>query len=509
MAGIDRRGFLQQSAAAAAAAALGARGGLAQGKRPNFLFIITDDQNPDTLGCWGGNALTPRIDALASQGVKLMNNYVHCALCSASRYTCMTGRYIERIQDPGFLKRYPPGTQTNVGWDTPLEQDYPTLPSVLQQNGYRTGFCGKWHVGGNPQGHRAWAKDAAYDDPQLQRQLKAVQGSMQEVIRSRGYDYADAIYWGNTADYNLDSFDVHNPEWVTDAGLRFLDQHGQEPFYLYFATTIHHGPSPQLSIKADPRITPAGYLDKAPDCQPPRETLFERVKAAGLPEQRAFCTWLDDSVGALLDKLDALGVADNTMIIYFSDNGNPGKGTCYESGGHTPCFATWPGHIKPGTSDERLTSNVDFAPTILEAAGIETPKEMADGRSLLPLFEADRVRWRDSLYLQAGHSRAVVTDDGHKYLAVRHAPGIQKKIDDGTLGRPPYHMDQAINLQVTAAKVWPRYFDKDQLYNLKADPKEQTNLASATEQAGRMRDMKDRLRQYQKDVGRPFGEFVP
>lgn len=507
MPSISRRTFLQHSAAAATAMAL-PRASLAQGQRPNFLFIITDDQNPDTLGCWNGNALTPRIDALASRGVKLMNNYAHCALCSASRYTCLTGRYIERIQDPGFLKRYPPGTQTNVGWDTPLEQDYPTLPNTLQKAGYRTGFCGKWHVGGPVQGHRIWAQDAAYADPTVQQQLRAAHESMQEVVRSRGFDYADGIYWGNTADYRLDSFNVHNPEWVVDAGLRFLDQYGHEPFYLYFSTTIHHGPSPQQSLKADPRITPAGFLDKAPEVQPPRQTLFDRVREAGLPEQRAFCTWLDDGIGALLDKLDALGVADNTCIIYFSDNGNPGKGTCYESGGHTPCFATWPGHIKPGTVDQRLTSNVDFAPTILQAAGIDVPPEISDGRSLLPLFEADRLEWRDSLYLQAGHSRAVVTDDGYKYLAVRHAPGIQKQIDAGTLGRPPYHMDQAIDLQITAAKVWPRYFDKDQLYHLADDPKEQNNLASATEQTERMRNMKDRLTAYQHEVGRPFGEFA-
>jgi len=506
MADIDRRAFLQRGAGAAAALALGSGAGLAQAQRPNFLLIITDDQNPDTLGCWGGQALTPRIDALAARGVKLMNNYAHCALCSASRYTCMTGRYVDSSREPSFLRRYPPGTQTNVGWDTPVETDTPTLPNTLQRAGYRTGFCGKWHVGGTPQGHRAWPPDAAYQDPTTQRQLRRAHESMQEVIKARGYDFADSIFWGNTEDYKLASFNVHNPEWIVDAGLRFLDQHGREPFFLYVAPTIHHGPSPQLSLKADPRITPAGYLDQAPQVQPPRETLFERVKAAGLPEQRAFCTWLDDGVGALLDKLEALGVADNTLIIYFSDNGNPGKGTCYESGGHTPCFATWPGHIKPGTTEERLTSNTDFAPTMLQAAGLATPPEMADGRSLLPLFESDRADWRDSLYLQAGHSRAVVAD-GHKYLAVRHSPAVQKKIDDGSLGRPPYHMDQAVNLQVTAAKVWPRYYDKDQLYHLAEDPKEQHNLAAEPDQAGRMEVMKDRLAAYQKQLGRPFGEF--
>ena len=506
MPGIDRRTFLQQSAAAAAAMALGGRAA-GQAKRPNFLFIITDDQNPDTLGCWGGNALTPRIDALASRGVKLMNNYVHCALCSASRYTCMTGRYIDHIQEEAWLRRNPPGAQTNVGWDTPVEVDRPNLQNTLQQNGYKTGFCGKWHVGGAVPGHRQWPQDAAYDDPEIQRKLRAVQETMKDVVKERGYDFADAIYWGNTADYKLDSFDVHNPEWVVDAGLRFLDQYGHEPFYLYFSTTIHHGPSPQKSLKADPRITPAGYLDQAPEVQPARESVIERTKAAGLPEERAYCTWMDDGIGALLDKLDELGVADNTFIIYFSDNGNPGKGTCYESGGHTPTFAVWPGHIKPNTTEERLTGNIDFAPTILSAAGIDTPPSMADGRSLLPLFDADRLKWRDSLYLQAGHSRAVVTDDGYKYLAVRHSPDIQKKIDDGSLGRPPYHMDQAINLQVTAAKVWPRYYDRDQLYNLREDPKEQQNLAAAPDQAERMTQMKDRLAAYQQEIRRPFGEF--
>ncbi len=261
MADIDRRAFLQRGAGAAAALALGSGAGLAQAQRPNFLLIITDDQNPDTLGCWGGQALTPRIDALAARGVKLMNNYAHCALCSASRYTCMTGRYVDSSREPSFLRRYPPGTQTNVGWDTrsrPIRRlsrircNAPATAPVSAASGMSAG-----RRKGIAPGHRRGLPgpdDAASTAAGARVDAGGHQGPR---LRLRRLDLL-----GNTEDYKLGL--VQRPQPGVDRRRRpaLPRPHGREPFFLYVAPTIHHGPSPQLHSRPI-AYHPRGYLDQA------------------------------------------------------------------------------------------------------------------------------------------------------------------------------------------------------------------------------------------------------
>ena len=221
----------------------------------------------------------------------------------------------------------------------------------------------------------------------------------------------------------------HNMDWITSGGLDSLDQTGDKPFFLYFATTLPHAPAPLSSMYADARITPSGLLDETPNVQPDRLDVIERVKKAGLPEAVAPYTWLDDAIGALINKLEAKGVLDNTIIFFASDHGgNNAKMTCYEKGVRAPAFAYWKGKIAPGKVVDNITANIDIAPTIYDLCGAENvEKEVIDGRSMKPLLFDKETDWRRSLLLEITYSKGVVTDEW-KYIAVRFPKHIQETI---------------------------------------------------------------------------------
>ena len=220
-------------------------------------------------------------------------------------------------------------------------------------------------------------------------------------------------------------------------------------------------------------------------------------------------TWLDDGVTAVIDKLSALGQLDNTIILVFSDNTTMrGKGTCYDGGARTPCFLWGPGRVPEGVVFDKPVLNVDFAPTLFDFAGVTPPAEMQlDGMSLQPLLTDLQAPWRDVALLEIGHTRAVFTERW-KYIALRYPPKMQQKIDSQTLGRPAYHMDVSLNLQETAMRAHPGYFDADQLYDLQTDPDEKVNLANDPQHVQTVAKLKTRLRKLLSDFNRPFGEFT-
>jgi len=333
------------------------------------------------------------------------------------------------------------------------------------------------------------------------------QRRMVEYIRQCGFDYAAGVYRGNLKDHNLDALTVHNMEWVTKGALDFIEQNKNRPFFLHMAPTLQHGPPPAQSLKGDPRITPAGLLPGPLQVQASRQSIYERLKAAGIPENMAHATWLDDAVGALVQKLQELGIADRTAIIMFSDNATMGgKGTCYEGGTRTPALIYWKGHVGPGMVCDKLIQNIDFVPTILDICGARPPAPMhLDGVSLMPLVTGNAAAWRDALYFEIGHTRAICTGRW-KYIALRFPPKVQRAIRDGD---PPYHMSTSLDLQKTAMRNHPHYGDADQLYDLVVDPKEQKNLATDPQHQETLKEMTARLNTWLGQFDRPFGDFRP
>ncbi|HPA18424.1 MAG TPA: sulfatase-like hydrolase/transferase [Verrucomicrobiae bacterium] len=477
-------------------------------RRPNILFILTDDQNGDTLGCFGGKVLTPTLDRLCREGVKFTEAYTASSVCTPSRYICLTGQYASRCTTARFLRMCPPGQQSNVGFNVQVEPGGWNVGRVLRENGYATGFVGKWHTGAPA--ILPCDANASLRDPEVARILAENQRRLVEYIKQVGFDYAASVYRGNLKDHKLDQLTAHNMEWVTKGALDFIGRCGDRPFYLQVATTLQHSPRPQKSIGGDPTMTPAGHLPGPLDVQAPRATIAERLKESGISEDMGHATWLDDGVASILNKLEDQGLLENTLILFFSDNGTMGgKGTCYDGGARTPCFLWWKGRLPCGVVCDKLVENIDFVPTIFDVAGVNPPPQMKlDGMSLIPLItNPGATRWREHLFLEIGHTRAV-RDGRYKYVAVRYPAGTQKAIMNSTLGRPPYHMDTSLDLQELALKGHPAYFDADQLYDLQEDPAEQKNLAKDPTRASELADLKGRLGEWLSGFGRPFGEFV-
>ena len=285
------------------------------GARPNVIVIYTDDMNFGDLGAFGGDVLTPNIDRLAEEGMKLNRYYASAPVCTPSRYGLLTGRYASRSL--ALLEQYPIEDPAFLRWNTHILPGDATAAHVMKQHGYTTGMVGKYHNLDNESIQQANPKEGDPNDPGIRRRMQ----ENYEMLRSRiqetsGFESIESLYANNLHALELPgALQHHNMEWVTDGALRFLEQNRDRPFFLYVAPTIPHGPPPAASMKADPRITPLGYLPDTLNVQADRESVFRRVAAAGLPEHTAVYTWLDDAVGAVLQKLDALDLAENTLII--------------------------------------------------------------------------------------------------------------------------------------------------------------------------------------------------
>ena len=238
--------------------------------KPNIIFILTDDQNPDTLGCFGGKVLTPTLDKLCRDGVKFTRAYNSSSVCTPSRYTCLTGQYASRCTTERFLKLNPPGRQSNVGFNVQVEPGSWNVARVLRENGYWTGFVGKWHTGTPPL--LPIPSDANLRDPDVAAKLAENQARLCDYIKRAGFDYAASVYRGNLADHKLDALIYHNMEWITKGALDFVEQAGDKPFFLHLCTTLQHSPPPNQSIAGDPTMTPAGHLPAPLEVQAPRAT---------------------------------------------------------------------------------------------------------------------------------------------------------------------------------------------------------------------------------------------
>lgn len=517
-------------------------------EKPNVIFIITDDSEYTDYACYGGKCLTPNIDKLAQNGVLFRNGFTSSSVCTPTRYTCLTGKYAGRAESlqeecrtdqwPGFVR-----------WNTDVECGGQNTASVLRNNGYFTGLVGKWHIGESPELREIWEttpsplstnvnKKADIKTPEVAAYIRTLyDAGVKSAKDNYGFDYVASLYQANVDDRRTSwlkqcRLDVHNMEWITDGALKFLDDAAKQdkPFYLYLGTTLQHGPSPVGTLKnGNPLATAQGLLDKAPHVQPSRASVLQRTRDAGLPDSAAPCLWVDDAMGAVFKKLADLNLDKNTLVIFFSDQQSPGKGTCYDWGVQTPMIMQWPGKVKGGQVNEDLIGNVDFAPTIFDACGVTPPKDMIlDGQSFLPLVQGKKIDWREALYFELGDMRAVRTKDW-KYITNRLMPEEEwtkmtateqdeqkfrktyfkareqylrgeSRVNTGDLPRQDvirYRYDHAELIELP-----------DQLYSLHKDTFEVKNLAGNPEYVGKLEHMQSLLGEWLGSMPGPYGEFT-
>lgn len=314
---------------------------MADDKRPNIIFFLVDDYDKPETSVYGGNVLTPNLDRMAREGMTLTNAHVTSTVCTPSRYTCLTGRYAGASTCEYYQRENPLGQQGAPGFNVELESDNMNVGQVLKDNGYATGFIGKYHVGPHVDEENAkrfdWRyipKNAEYSD-EVQRNKQHNQQRASALIRERGFTWVKNIYWENMKA----PFKGHNPEWTIDAALEFIDQHKDRPFYLHYATTLLHGPNGEwFRSLSKPLVTDEGMLDR-PIGIMDRDSVMQRIRKAGLSENEAGYLWMDDSLGMLLDRLDRHGIANNTIVVLLADHGSQHKGSLLKSRGtEVPCL---------------------------------------------------------------------------------------------------------------------------------------------------------------------------
>lgn len=480
--------------------------------RPNIVVIYTDDMDHEHLGCYGGTTPTPNIDSLANEGMRFSRFYVASPVCVPSRYNVIAGRYASRSLRQ--QESYPPGGPIIVGFEAGVLGEK-TMPQVLQANGYSTGMVGKWHIGVDPDPEKVPIHSDP-NDPKIKQILRKNYADSVKSVKTFGFDYVASLWGLNPGPGSRPLpemfwlpfiLQTHNMEWVTEGAVNFLEQQTpSKPFFLYIAPTLTHAPPATEALQTDPRTSSMGYLDEPPSTRPTRQEMREMTK--GLEPKPAASVWLDANLGTIFKTLEKRGLADNTIIFLASDNGRNGKGAAYDGAARTILMARWKGRIPAGSTCNKLVSNIDLAPTILEIAGIKPPDDLVlDGKSILPALQDKAEYKRDSVFLEITTERAVVTDDGFKYIAVRFSPEIQKEIDKGVLYS---HWGLPIEQSNTMGtdKNFPNYYDQDQLYDLNTDPQEQKNLAKDPKHSERLVSMRKLLRDYSSRLPHTFGEFT-
>jgi len=503
-------------------------------QKPNIIFFIADDMYPEMFNCLPqgkGKNLTPNLDRLASEGVIMQNQYVVSPVCTPSRYNCLTGNYASRSTCKQFLnKTKHEGGQTVIQWNSFITKNDKILPHYLKELDYVTGMVGKNHVfeADGLEGFPDY--NASAGDPVVKRKINDNYQKVQNAILNMGFDYAEALYHNNPDFIGVRELAVQNMDWIAEAGLNFIEQNKNKQFFLYFASTIPHGPSEaERSWKADPKVTASGYLDKIPNVLPPRNTLTERLREAGINEKgKENVLWLDDALGALIRKLEEEKILDNTIIFFFNDQGQHAKGTLYQGGVFNPGIIWKSGGFDCGSKSEAKILNIDFAPTILELAGAKTKDNTFDGKSFKSVLDGKKSESRESLFFELGYARAVIKGD-YKYYAVRYPEyaarwTVQQR--DSVLvtfnkarefrnmvvvnrdpSKPFSHLEvvpgggQAENESYGKLQG---YFDADQLYNLNDDPGEMKNLAGNPEHLKILAEMKKELQKYLDDLPGKF-----
>ncbi len=507
------------------------------GEKPNVIFIIADDMYPDMFNALPegkGKNLTTNIDRLAKEGTFLTNQYVVSPVCTPSRYNCLTGNYASRAVNKKFTEFTKKNEgQTVIQWNSYITPGVEkTMGHYFQEAGYITGFVGKNHVVESTEQVDQSVKPDLYADPtepKIVELLEYRHKMLQEDIINSGFDFADNLYHDNPSWLGLKALASQNMDWIAEGGLRFIEENAENPFFLYFATTLPHAPTdPEHSWKADPRITAKGLLDTALNVLPPRHTLEERIAKVGLQGTgRENVLWFDDAIGALLNKLEEKGVIDNTIIVLFNDHGQNSKGTLYEGGLHSQTIVWRSKGFACGNYCDATVSNVDFLPTLLDLIGISDSLKF-DGYSFKAALDNAEYTPRESMYFELGYARAVIS--GHyKYIALRYPEYAmnynmaerKKLLEDynefrESFGSKAISHDHTLpygHLEMVPGGGGAEhatfgnksgFFDTDQLYNLSIDSIEEVNLAKKPEYDAKLQEMKNIL---QKHIASLPGKF--
>jgi len=402
---MNRRHFLKAVGLAAGLSAMGRGQHLfaAGHRRPNFVFFLVDDMGWTDAGCLGSTFYeTPNIDRLAASGVRFTNAYAACPVCSPTRASIMTGKYPARLDLTDYLKGRRKGKLLPAEYRDEMPLEEVTIAEALKEAGYATFFAGKWHLGGEPY----WPEHQGFD--------------VNRGGCDRGGPYGGKRYFSPYDNPRLPDGPPgeHLPDRLATETVEFISSHQDEPFFAYLSFYSVHTP-----LMARPDLE-AKYKDKKARLGLEAEWGQEGQRQVRLVQEHAVYAGMieamDQAVGKVLDALDRMGLAEETIVFFMSDNGGlstseghptsnvplrAGKGWLYEGGIREPMMVRWPGVARAGTTCNEPVVSTDFYPTILQMAGLSPrPQQHVDGLSLAPLL-AGRTQTldREAIYWHYPH----------------------------------------------------------------------------------------------------------
>jgi len=420
----------------------------AQEKRPNIIYIMADDMGYGDLGCYGSKRIkTPNLDRLAAEGIRFTNHYAGTSVCAPSRCSLMTGLTTGHCQIRGNIQYEPYG-------QFPLKENTVTVATKMKEAGYQTALIGKWGLG----------VEGTTGDP-LKQGFDYYYGYLCQVLAHNHcpeflMENGQKIWLTNKVIHTdpkdwtkgLASYPIKHNEFSQDLftkkAIAFIEKNKTNPFFLYLPVIIPHdnGEAPNGKRYSDiPSFFPYD-----------NEAWTESDKGYA-----AMVTYLDNEVGKIMDKLKQLGLDENTLVIFTSDNGGDSpdgfynesnlpfrghKRDLYEGGIREPFIARWPGTIAPGRESNHESAFWDFMPTVCELVGVTAP-EGIDGISYLPELLGKPQQKHESFYFEfheLGGKQAVIKGD---WKCIR------------------------LNVKIPAKTTV-------ELYNLKEDPGEQKNLSA-------------------------------
>lgn len=423
--------------------------------KPNIVYILADDMGYGDLSCFGQQTLkTPHIDQLAADGMKLTRHYAGCTVCAPSRCVLMTGLHTGHctVRGNGFVT---------------LKYTDVTVAQKLRDAGYRTGCFGKWGIGHPPP--RDDPNRFGFDEFYGYANMHHAHNCFPEfLIRNGNIEKLNNVLddmWIGKKDYGMSEpregagvakvRKDYAPDLITNEALKFIESSKEEPFFLYLAFNLPHTNNEAGREPYNNGMEVPDYGEFASKDWPDPEKGFARAMQL-----------VDSYVAGVVAKLDELGLSENTLVIFSSDNGPHQEGNhdadffdsngilrgikrdLYEGGVRVPTIAKWPGKIAAGSESDFLSGFQDVFPTLAEVAGAETPGNL-DGISILPtlLGEPDKQVQRDALYWE-------FEEKGGKNGAVT----AQWKA-----------------VQLDTAKPDPK---PTELYDLTKDPSEQSDVAA-------------------------------
>ncbi len=415
----------------------------------NVVLILADDLGWTDLKCYGSDLYqTPNLDKLAKDGMKFTQHYSACTVCSPTRAAILTGQYPARLQVTDWIPGLPPENPKLLvpDWTKYLSHAEPNIAKSFKAAGYTTASIGKWHLG-----------DEQYY-PETQGFDVNIAGTDKPAPPTYFAPWKITnLVEGAKGDYLTDR--------IGDEAVKFIEQNKTKPFFLYLP---HFGVHTPIQGRAD-------LVEK-----------YRAVKRGGLVHSNAVYAAMvesvDATVGQIRQKLDELKLADNTIVIFTSDNGGRvpttsnhplrvGKGSCYEGGTRVPFIIYWPGVTKPGSVSDAPVISMDYYPTLMDICGLKTSPK-SDGVSLVPILRGNGAVKRNELFWHYPHYQHYQLGGTTPYGAIRQ--GDFKLIE---------------------------FFDdmRVELYNLKDDIGEQKDLAKLM--PDKTNQLRDRLHAWRKEVG--------